>query len=296
MSNYRLKQQENRASVEYKEPYEFRLMIGNAIICQRYFKINDFNPISLSSIELANTVRACAQMIDDDLKSKSRIYTWHMAPLVFKNEDEMRRWFANPDNVKGVRLNELITFRDEKLPDYRWNGEKLVLNDKVNDDKTFNGDLSERDFITYEFGFFVNDRKVISTTFEGVYPYFIRRNIDLSNTRGKFEGDDLSRLSFDSYLLNCLVVERPNLIKKIVEELAYVCSVPENDYYTTSDTYVGKKGMKKKYNFNIKQIFEGRYGKEMADYKKYLVECELIPATPSPKPRWKGKPTPNEGR
>ena len=80
-----------------KEPYEFRLLIGDNIICQRYFRIN-FNPASLSSSELTDTVRRCAEMIDDDLKSKSRIYSWYMAPLVFNNEEEMRSWFKNNPN------------------------------------------------------------------------------------------------------------------------------------------------------------------------------------------------------
>lgn len=263
--------QERKAPSDYKEPYEFRLLIGNSIICQRYFRINNFNPLSLGSMELTNTVRACAQMIDDDLKSKSRIYTWHMAPMVFKNEDEMRAWFANPEHTKNVKPFENITLRDENKSEYLWDGEKLVECEKKIDDGTFSSELTDNDTLTYEFAFYVNDKKIVSTCFDGVYPFFIRRNIDLSNARGKFEGEDLSRLSFDSYILNCLVVDRPDLIKKIVKELCYVCSITEDDYYTTFDVYTTPDGKSVKYPLNLtKNVMYANYSAEIAKAKKYL--------------------------
>ena len=263
--------QERKVPVDYKEPYEFRLLLGDNIICQRYFRINNFNPLSLGSVELTNTIRACAQMIDDDLKSKSRVYTWHMAPLVFKNEDEMRKWFANPEYVKGVRMGENITLRDEAKTEYTWDGEKLVECEKKIDDGTFTTELTDRDTLTYEFAFYVNDRKVISTSFDGVYPYFIRRNIDLSNMKGKFEGDDVSRLGFDSYILNCLVADHPDLIKKIVKEICYVCSVPEDEYYTTYEVYKTPGGKEVKYPLNLtKSVMYANYADEIARAKKYV--------------------------
>ena len=59
--------QEKKSPSDFKEPYEFRLLIDNNIICQRYFKINNFNHNSLSSLELIETIRECANMINDDL-------------------------------------------------------------------------------------------------------------------------------------------------------------------------------------------------------------------------------------
>ena len=273
MSTYR-NRQERKGPSDYKEPYEFRLLIGDSIICQRYFKINNFNQLSLNSLELTNTVRACAQMIDDDLKSKSRIYSWHMSPLVFKDEDEMYAWFNNPDHeewVKNVRMNENVFLRSEGYPEYTWTGEKLVLNEKRIGDGTFTDSLHDKDVVTYEFAFYVNDRKVVSTTFEGVYPYFIRRNIDLSNTRGKFEGDDITRLSFDSYILHTLVDDRADLIKKVVKEICYVCSVTENDYYTMVDTYVTPDGKKVNYPLNLNKyaVMYPQWGPEIAKAKAY---------------------------
>ena len=264
--------QEKKAPSDYKEPYEFRLLIGDNIICQRYFKINNFNPLSLSSIELTEVIRNCANMINNDLKSKSRVYTWHMAPLVFDSKEQMENWFSNPNNVKTVRFCENIVLRNDKSVEYMWNGEKIIECEKKIDDGTFSTTLSDKDTLVYEFAFYVKDKKVASTIFEGVYPYYIRRNIDLSNTRGKFEGEDLSRLSFESYILNCLVYDRTDLIKKIVKDICYVCSVTDDTYYSSSLTYKSKNGKKTVYplNFNSQKYLNEKYAKEIAKAKKYL--------------------------
>lgn len=264
--------QERKAPSDFKEPYEFRLLIGDNIICQRYFKINNFNPLSLNSFELTQIIRTCANLINEDLKSKSRVYTWHMTPLVFNNEDEMKKWFSNPNNVKTVRFYETIVIKDDKTKEFAWDGEKIIECDKKVDDGTFSTTLTDKDTLTYEFAFYVKDKKIVSTIFDGVYPYFIRRNIDLSNSRGKFEGEDLSRLSFESYILNCLVYDRPDLIKKIVKDICYVCSMTDDKYYTTSLQYTNDKGKKVKYyiDFNNPKHLNSKYAKEIAKAKKYL--------------------------
>lgn len=264
--------QDKKSPSDFKEPYEFRLLIDDNIICQRYFKINNFNHNSLHSLELTDTIRECANMIDEDLKSKTRVYLWHMAPLVFQNETEMRNWFAKPENAAKAKMFENIVLRDKDATEYTWDGEKLILCEKKICDGTFTNNLTEKDTLTYEFAFYVNDRKVASTIFEGVYPHYIRRNIDLSNTRGKFEGEDLSRLGFESYILNRLVYDRQDLIKKIVKEICYVCSVPEDSFYTQVETFKKPNGEVVTYPLNINdpKVFNAMYAKEIAKAKKYL--------------------------
>ena len=70
-------------ALAFKERFEFRLTVGDDIICQRYFRIGNFNPLSLKSNELAETIRGCAEMIDNDLKSKSLVYLEIFAPRIF---------------------------------------------------------------------------------------------------------------------------------------------------------------------------------------------------------------------
>lgn len=262
---------ERRAPSDYKEPYEFRLLIGDNIICQRYFKINNFNPASLTSMELTDVIRYCARMIDDDLKSKSRVYTWHMAPFVFNNEEEMYEWFSNPKNTEKVRICENISIRDREDKDFIWNGENIIEPDKKFEEFPFSTSLDNKDILTYEFAFYVNDKKVVSTIFDGVYPYFIRRNIDLSNSKGRFEGEDTSRLSFESYILNCLVRERPDLIKKIVKEICSVCS-GEGISYTQVEKFKQKNGKKIEYPLDVlnPKHLQKTFAKEIAKAKNYL--------------------------
>jgi hypothetical protein len=258
---------------DYKEPYEFRLLIGDSIICQRYFKINNFNHLSLSSVELTNTIRYCANLINEDLKSKSRMYSWHMCPMIFDDEEQMLEWFSNPVNYERINSYETIVIRNNENGEYIWDvdDKKLIKCEKKTDDGTFTNPLTERDILTYELAFYVNDKKVVSTSFEGVYPYYIRRNIDLSNTRGKFEGEDLTRLSFDSYIINRLVYDRQDLIKKVVKEICLTCSVPDNSYYTLTEVFKTNNGKTKTYNLvlNDQKEFNAKYAKEIAKAREY---------------------------
>ena len=272
------KMTEKKGPNDFKEPYEFRLLIGDNIICQRYFRIFNFNPASLCSSELTDTVRRCAKMIDDDLKSKSRVYSWYMAPLVFNNEEEMRSWFSNPNNtfhqnsLKNARIGENIIFKDGTDCKFSWDGEKIITTDKPFEDTTFTSELTDKDVITYEFAFYVNDRKVISTIFDGIYPYYIRRNIDLSNSRGKFKGEDISRLGFESYFLNRLVSDKEDLIYKIIEDICYVCSIRNNSWYTLINEFKDSKGKKVNYNLNYNdpKIINTKYAKEISKAEKYF--------------------------
>lgn len=271
------KMTEKKGPNDFKEPYEFRLLIGDNIICQRYFRIFNFNPASLCSSELTDTVRRCAKMIDDDLKSKSRVYSWYMAPLVFNNEEEMRSWFSNHNNtfhqnsLKNARIGENIIFKDGTDCNFSWDGEKIITTDKPFEDTTFTSELTDKDVITYEFAFYVNDKKVISTTFDGIYPSFVRRNIDLSNTRGKFEGEDLSKLSFESYILHCLVNGRQDLIKRIVREFCTTCSSVEPKTYNNVLTF-GKGKNKKTYDLDVlnPEKFAKLYANDIKKAEKYF--------------------------
>ena len=51
----------------YKERFEFELTVGNNIICQRYFRIANFNPKSLQSYELTDAIRKSVSIINTDL-------------------------------------------------------------------------------------------------------------------------------------------------------------------------------------------------------------------------------------
>ena len=218
----------------YKERFEFELTVGDNIICQRYFRINNFNPESLKSYELTEAIRKCVRIIDVDLKNKTQAYLEMYAPMVFKDEYEMYNFLANPYNVSRLTLGEGVVVRNNKDTDFcvSDNGSVKPLGYKFDDGEL--SDLSpEASKVTYKFAFKVDGRETMSMIWDGYYPKFVRDKIDLSNKRGRFENEDPSRLSFEQYLLYKMVKGRSDLIYGIIKNICTACSLPEDSDYTT---------------------------------------------------------------
>lgn len=234
-------------SRDYKERFEFRFTVGNNIICQRYFRINKFNPLCLASEELAHTIRWCASLIDSDLKDKTEKYLKLVAPQVFKNEEEMRKYFSVEKNRARMHLGEGIVLREpENAPNYVWgkNNEPVALSEKFDTTRELVNPLTEEDTAMYKFAFCDNGREVCSTVWEGTYPKYVRNSIDLSNKRGKISPDeDPARLSTDAYILYKLVEGKGDIVYKIIKDICYVCSSEDNSSYTTGFEFLndGKK-------------------------------------------------------
>lgn len=74
---------------EYRpERFQFILSVNDNIICQRYFRINGFNPISLSSKELKETIDGIVNdVLHSDLQSKSRTYMWYTYDENFSDDE-----------------------------------------------------------------------------------------------------------------------------------------------------------------------------------------------------------------
>ena len=73
---------ENQAQVKEHQEYtpnrfEFAIYVNEFVICKRNFKINFFNEQSFYSAEMKHQLDDIVTMIDEELKSKSRLYTWY---------------------------------------------------------------------------------------------------------------------------------------------------------------------------------------------------------------------------
>ena len=225
-------------ALAFKERFEFRLTVGDDIICQRYFRIGNFNPISLKSNELMDTIRGCAEMIDNDLKSKSLIYLEIFAPRIFKTMDEFEKYIESEKNRDSLIRGEGVVIRDEKDHDFAWNGvDKLVPLTFKFEDGEFSEPLTDDDYVTYKFAFLDYGREVCSTTWVGVYPRFVRNSIDLSNKRGRLDADEIYRVGFEQYILYKLVEGRSDLVWKLVKEICYACSDSDDSSYTIVEEY-----------------------------------------------------------
>lgn len=220
----------------YKERFEFELTVGNNIICQRYFKIPNFNPVALRSYDLTDAVRRCVATIDNDLKNKTQAYLEVYAPMVFESEVEMENYFKNPSNISRMILGEGVVVRGNKETDYVFLGDGVV---KALGYKFDDGELTEispeLNKVTYKFAFKVDGRERCAMIWDGYYPKFVRDKIDISNKRGKFAENEVGRLSFEQYLLYTMVKDKNDLVYGIIKNIHDACSYPveESNDYTT---------------------------------------------------------------
>lgn len=255
-----------------KERFEFKLMINDNIICQRYFRINNFNEESKGSLELRDTIERCVELIDNDLKSKSRVYMWHVAPMVFSNEDEMRNWLSNPYNSSKLRVGEGLVIRGTNTEFY-WDGEKVCESEKNIVNKDFYNVIDDTTPFTFKFSFLDNDVEVCSRIWDGsYYPRIVRNGVDLSNKKGKFNKSDLSGLNFENYTLYHMVNGKTDLVYTIIKEICETCSslVGEKRRYTTTETYGNfpNQGEDKKYNFLVNSNWNKYVAQVEKQYKK----------------------------
>lgn len=228
-------------ALAFKERFEFRLTVGDDIICQRYFRIGNFNPTSLKSNDLANSIRECAEMIDNDLKSKSLIYLEIFAPRIFNDMEEFEKYIESESNRNSLVRGEGVVIKSIKDHDFAWGVDKLIPLDFKFEDGEFSEPLKDDDYVTYKFAFLDYGREVCSTTWVGVYPRFVRNSIDLSNKRGKLDPEDLYRVGFEQYILYKLVEGRSDLVWKLVKEICYTCSDSDDSAYTVISEYKDKE-------------------------------------------------------
>ena len=215
---------------DYKERFEFVLTVAGNIICQRYFKITGFQPSSLRSYNLTDAVRRCVATIDNDLKDKSQVYLEIFAPQVFESVEEMEAFVANPENSGRLRPGMGIVVRGSENTDYTYtkDGGVKALGYKFDDGELTSTGIEETK-ATYRFAFKVDGREACAMEWDGYYPSFVRdkKRIDLSNKRGKFDEEEVSRLSSEQYLLYKMFEGKTDLIYGLIKNLCQACITKE---------------------------------------------------------------------
>jgi hypothetical protein len=211
----------------YKEErFEFALYVNNNIICKRNFKINDFIEHSMESLEFKEKVDEIVDMIDNDLKSKSRVYTWY---------------FFNP--MEPDAFEEYVGKKIEP-----W---ECTFKFEVSDKKKV---VISKIWDGYAYPKFIRDKVDISnkvvkiTSKEGrVYTY----------DKESFFKSNEDKLSFEHQVLKGMIMDKPDLLLQITKKICETCSTHEDLYSKIGDytitTYYGKDkdGNEVKYNFNI---------------------------------------------
>jgi hypothetical protein len=219
-----------------KDRFEFIFKINDNIICQRFFKINGFNDQAIYSTELYDTISEIVDILDNDLKSKSRIYVWYMYDKDYIDEEFMAK------TNSGIFGNTVFYSNNKYLMPGVYDSQKTVGNTKV---------YLPNNETTFRFSFCMDGREIITKTWSGdFYPNFVKNSVDISNKKYLFANTNENAMKFDNILLKKMSADRDDLIPIIIKKLCYVCSSSfSNEYdYTTTDEYSGKE-----YNLNIKE-------------------------------------------
>lgn len=229
---------ENKEIKDYKEErFEFTVYVNDNIICKRNFRIFNFIENSMNTLEFKNKVDEIVKLIDDDLKAKSRVYTWYYFNPKFPDENEE----FNTKLIEPWACTFKIVISDNKRDVITriWDGYAYpkYIRDKV--------DLS--------------NKNVKVTTKDGQTFSYEKENFFKTN-----EG----RLSFEHEVLKRMIIDKPDVLLQITKKICEACSptreeIKENGYpdprenkylskYTVIDNY-GKdaNGKTKKYAYSL---------------------------------------------
>jgi len=246
----------------YHERFQFVVWVNDHIICQRYFKINRFNPESLTSEELfevfdgykgagqekieyfghSSTVDSdkyqcgVVQLIQRDLESKSRVYTYATTECRTK--------------LTGFNGGEPTYVEWEPKP---W-------------DKT---EFAKPWEVTFKFMFLVDDRVVYERIWDGSqYPKYVRNSVDLTNSRSQYP------------LVQLMNKGKQDLVVEIIKRICAVASNPEDGEprrYTKSVRYANDSQFKEASTCGISEYkvwsFDGSQGLVARDAKLGPIEC-----------------------
>ena len=192
---------------EYREErFEFALYVNNNLICKRNFKINNYIEESMNSMDFKVAVDGIVNMIDDDLKSKSRVYTWYY----YNTDKEM---YDIPEDFEKPALEPWeCTFKfvvtDNKVP----------VIEKIWDGYGYPKAIRERVDIA--------NKTVKITTYDGRV---------LTYDKEKYFGENTDRLSTEMYILKAMIMDKQDLLLAITKKICETCSPRENSYQVTSD-------------------------------------------------------------
>lgn len=206
-------------NTQWKERHQFVLSANGNIICQRYFKVNGFNPNSLHSVELYRTVRDVVKLIKNDLASKSRVYTG----ITMAKRSQLTGYYGG---------KEPLSFEDALLAYSPYVEGEVTLSNGTVLNKTFiEHEIVEEEEdntpFVFKFSYLFDDKVVYEEVWDGnVYPKYVRNSVDLSNSNASYKNADPMRMTFSQQMTKNLTEGRVDLIYTIIKMF---CNTLSND-------------------------------------------------------------------
>ena len=225
---------------EYKEErFEFAIFVNDNIVCKRNFKIFNFVENSMNTVEFKDTVDTIVKMIDDDLKSKSRVYTWY--------------YYDENDTSKENEFNR-------KLLD-PW---VCTLRFTVYDNKK---EVISRIWDGYAYPRSIREKIDLSNKF-----------VRITNKEGKtftydretYFAQNEGRLTPEGYVAKAMIGDKGDVLLQITKKICEACSpswseIKENDAYTRQAVQAFISGYTVKDEFLTRDA-DGNVGKEKKTY------------------------------
>ena len=235
-------QKQTQEPREYQEErFEYAVYVNDFIICKRNFKIYNFIEGSMQTLEFKHRVDDIVKLIDDDLKSKSRVYLWRYFNPEFPDQEEE---LVSPLIDPWVCTFKFVVYDNKKeVISKIWDGRfyPRFVRDRV--------DLSNK-WVR------VNNDGIISTYEKEA---FFKANAD--------------RLTFDQELLKAMIMDKKDVLQQITKKICEICSHTKEElngkkYFTQSESSRLIK------NFTISEKYGNGKGKPGATEYNYLMSRE----------------------
>ena len=184
-----------------EERFAFVLSVNGNIVCHRNFAINNFQEKSLGSVHLTD---------------------------VFKDRAEMDKWVKEQpfhlDNPAFVALRDCEDV-------FVWDGTAMNPYNKPFNRSDYVGGGNDAPCIL-KFAFLDNGEEIRSFQWDGSkYPKFVRMNIDLLNSKNKYEAEGVYA-PYEAYIINQFNKDRRDLTFAIKWRLSYACSGETVRYFS----------------------------------------------------------------
>lgn len=185
----------NEEKVYEKNRFEFSLFVNDNLVCRRNFKINNFSEVSFQSMDFKNTMDDIVSLIDEDLKSKSRLYMWYHYDSN-NTDDEFNEPLSEPWEST---FKIIVTDNNREVYSQIWDGRFYPRDIRQNVD-------------------LINKFMQIGTYQDG------------NPIMKEYVKVDRSRLDIEHYIKHIIGSNRQNLIDIIIKKICETCS-PEHVWY-----------------------------------------------------------------
>lgn len=287
MDNKEQRVQKSVDNSAFNDRFRFILSVNENIICERFFKINGFDYDAINSERMNSlfvgddgyTYGHVINMIMNDLKSKSRVWTWYTTETPVKMTGFEGEWVQEEGNMfkvfcpTGKELSYLVY--PERVVDEAPTQEEGESENEPEDVKPFD--------VTFKFSFqmaqkssvnsegkpvFSDYKPVYEVIWDGsVYPKFVRNSVDLTNAFGRWD-KNVNMMNFIQSLTYRMTCDKRDLTYHIIREICDAATFDDDEPLTTQR----KQRVTSYLKYGDKKYPMSNFDKEYVDGWKKAVE------------------------